>query len=92
MCVECVAANLLVEQFLVLSSQLEQLKVEWWLKLLDSHIICTTKQHCDMEDAYSDRVLTWARKTLARKMSRETLKKPDEVRVCAWCVICVCMW
>ncbi len=87
----------LVENFLVLSSQLEQLKYEWWLKLLDTHVVGTNKEYRDMEDAYKDRVLLWARKSLTRKMNKEVNKKVDEVclhvvyvymfvRVC----VCVC--
>ena len=74
----CVAESQLVEQFLVISSQVEQLKVEWGLKLLDTHAIHTTKQHRDLEYAYEDRVLAWARKTLLKRMSQDAGRRSEE--------------
>lgn len=70
-----------LEKFLVLTSQLEQLKVEWGLKVLNCHSISTRHLAKDLDAIYKERVLRVARKAVAKMQMRELVRKQaEEVR------------
>ena len=81
-----------LERFLVLTSQLEQLKTEWGLKLLNCRSICTQKLSKDLDDMYRSRVLTQARKVVAKMQSRDLARKLAEEVSAAHCWIHYVLW
>ncbi len=76
------SGSLLLDKFLVVTSQLEHLKIEWGIKLLNCHAINTQKLAKDLEDLYTERVLNPARRVVAKRQTRDLARKQaEEVRV-----------
>ena len=68
----------LTKQFLVKSSQLEVLKLEWGKKMLRLHSVMT-KGHAELlESAYKDKVLSWVRKMVAKQQMRDLARMQAE--------------
>ena len=73
----------LIEKFLIVTLQLETLKQEWGLRVMDKHAITTAKQCQMLEDAFRENVVGVARKWVAKqqlheltKMQMENVRKP----------------
>ena len=76
MCV-CTGCNLVLK-FLVTTSQLEQLKSEWGLKVLNCHFVNTRRLAKDLESIYKERVLRQAKKIVAKMQIRDLARKQAE--------------
>lgn len=67
---------------MVVTSQLEQLKVEWGMKVLNCHAINTRRLAKDLESLYKERVLRQAKKIVAKMQLRDLARKQaEEVRI-----------
>ncbi len=60
------------------TSQLEQLKVEWGLKVLNCHSINTRRLARDLESIYKERVHRHAKKIVAKIHVRDLARKQAE--------------
>lgn len=71
----------MLEKFLMVTSQLEQLKVEWGLKVLNCHTINTKRLVKDLEAVYKERILRVAKKIVSKIQIRDMARKQaEEVR------------
>ena len=68
----------LLEKFLLVTYQLETLKREWGLKVLNEHAITTQRQCQLLEDVYRDKVVGVARKWVAKQQSRDLARMQME--------------
>ena len=63
-----------LEKFLLKTSQLEVLRMEWGLRTLVVHSVSTQQQCALLEEVYADRVLSWARKAVAKQQLRDAAR------------------
>lgn len=63
--------NELLEKFLLKTSQLEVLKQEWGAGALAVYAVSTQQQCQLLEEVYTDKVLNWAKKAVAKQQSRD---------------------
>jgi len=68
----------LLEKFLTVSYQLERLKLEWGLKMLNTRNIHSKKDLKIIEENYQAKVYSWARKWVAKQQSRELARAQME--------------
>lgn len=67
-----------MKQFLIKSSQMEMLKLEWGRKMLRLHSVMT-KEHAElMESAYKDKILSWVKKMVAKQQMRDLARQQAE--------------
>lgn len=64
----------LLENFLLKTSQLEVLRMEWGLRTLVVHSVSTQQQCALLEEVYADKVLNWARKAVAKQQLRDAAR------------------
>ena len=71
----------ILEKFLIVTSQLEQLKIEWGLKVLNCHTINTKRLVKDLEAIYKERIMRVSKKIVAKIQMRDLARKhAEEVR------------
>ena len=68
----------LMKEFLVKSSQLEVLKMEWGMKMLRLHSVMTQGHAELLESAYKDKVMSWVRKMVAKQQMRDLARMQAE--------------
>lgn len=68
----------LLLRFLVTTSQLEQLKLEWGVKVLNCHVINTSRLAINLDTVYKDRVLRQAKKMVSKMQMRDLARKQAE--------------
>ena len=61
----------LMKEFLVKSSQLEVLKMEWGMKMLRLHSVMTQGHAEVLESTYKDKVLSWVKKMVTKQQMRD---------------------
>ena len=64
----------LLENFLLKTSQLEVLRMEWGLRTLVVYSVSTQQQCALLEEVYADKVLNWARKAVAKQQLRDAAR------------------
>lgn len=64
----------LLEKFLLKMSQLEVLRMEWGLRTLVVPSVSTQQQSALLEEVYTDKVLSWARKAVAKQQLRDAAR------------------
>lgn len=67
-----------MKEFLVKSSQLEVLKLEWGMKMLRLHSVVTQGHAELLESAYKDKVMSWVRKMVAKQQMRDLARMQAE--------------
>lgn len=81
----------LLEKFLLKMSQLEVLRMEWGLRTLVVPSVSTQQQSALLEEVYTDKVLSWARKAVAKQQLRDAarmqLESVSEMRASTFCDI-----
>ena len=72
----------LMKEFLIKSSQLEVLKMEWGMKMLRLHSVMSQEHAELLESAYKDKVMTWVKKTVAKQQMRDFARMQAESVSC----------
>ena len=67
-----------MKEFLVKSSQLEVLKLEWGMRMLRLHSVVTQGHAELLESAYKDKVMSWVRKMVAKQQIRDLARMQAE--------------
>ena len=71
-----------MKEFLVKSSQLEVLKLEWGMRMLRLHSVVTQGHAELLESAYKDKVMSWVRKMVAKQQMRDLARmQAESVRI-----------
>ena len=65
-------------KFLLVTSQLEQVKVEWGLKVLNCHAVNNQRLMKDLEEMYREKVVLRAKRILLKQISRDLARKQAE--------------
>ena len=68
----------MMKEFLVKSSQLEVLKLEWGMRMLRLHSVVTQGHSELLESAYKDKVMSWVRKMVAKQQMRDLARMQAE--------------
>jgi hypothetical protein len=71
-----------MKEFLIKSSQMEVLKLEWGLRMVRLHSVVTQGHAELLESAYKDKVMSWVRKMVAKQQMRDLARmQAESVRV-----------
>ena len=68
----------LMKEFLVKTSQLEVLKMEWGMKMLRLHSVMTQGHTELLESTYKEKVLSWVKKMVAKQQMRDLARMQVE--------------